>query len=124
MRVEYKVNDKFTVRTTECDNTKSIFKELALLQKTFDEECCGKCKGTHLTFIHRTSGDYEFYELKCEDCYAKLEFGQAKDGASSLYPKRMVVDDKGKAVKDDEGKGSYLPDDGWLKYNKLTGEME
>jgi len=67
--------------------------------------------------------DNEFYELVCKDCWAKLGYGHAKTGGK-MYAKRMEVDNKGKAVKDDNGKGKPLPHKGWCKYNKETGKNE
>lgn len=122
MRVEYRVNDRLTV-TAEGDKAHEIFEQLAKLQEAFGEECCGKCGGKELRFVHRVKDTFNFYELKCQTkgCYAKLEFGKGKD---TFYPKRMVTDDKGKAVKDADGKGQYLPDNGWMKYNRDTKENE
>ncbi len=120
MRVEYKVNDRITI-AAEGETPQDIFKQISRLQESFGEEECGKCHSKKLTFTHRVSSEYDFYELKCQDCYAKLEFGQGKD---KFYPKRMVVDAKGKTIKDANGKGEYRPDRGWFKYNKETGETE
>jgi len=122
MKVEYKVNDHLTV-VAEGDKSHEIFEQLAKLQEAFGEVCCGKCGSKYLKFVHRIQGTYNFYELKCQakGCYAKLEFGK---GENTFYPKRMETDDKGKAIKDAGGKGVYRPDNGWLKYNRETGENE
>ena len=120
MRVEYKVNEYVTV-VAEADEYKDVFKQLAKLQEAFGERACGKCGSANLKFVHRVSGEYDFYELKCMDCRAKLEFGQGKD---TFYPKRMVTDAKGKAVKNEDGKAKYRPDHGWMIFNKDTGENE
>lgn len=52
---------------------------------------------------------YTYYELACgnKKCWAKLSLGQKKSG-DQLFPKRKSED------------GEYLPNNGWIKYEKPT----
>ena len=55
--------------------------------------------------------DCKYYELRCADCGAKLAFGCNQDG-QNLFPK----------LKDKDG--NYLPNGGWVKWNRETGKEE
>ena len=94
--------------TFECegDSPKSLFKKLALVQEIFDADSqCGACKSTNIKFRSRQVDDFEFFELGCADCFARLQFGQHKKGGG-LFPKRKDED------------GHYLDNRGWAKYEK------
>jgi len=122
MKVTVWVSKNLSVEVDGEDN-KSIFKGISDAQSLFEDSCCGACKSENIKFQVRQVEDNEFYELVCKDCWAKLGYGHAKTGGK-MYAKRMEVDNKGKAVKDDNGKGKPLPHKGWCKYNKETGKNE
>jgi len=117
MKVQRKITDDVTVEA-DGSTLKEVFTELAALEECFNDKCCGVCKCTKTKFQVRKVNNFDFYEQACSDfkCRAKLAFGLSEGG--KMYPKRMVTDDKGKAVKDENGKGTYLPDNGWVKYVK------
>ena len=76
---------------------KDIFEQIAQFQEVFDNPTCGLCGSTNIKFVCRTvqytdekTGkvkDAKYYEMKCVDCGAVLEFGQLQDG-EDLFPKR------------------------------------
>lgn len=94
-----------------------VFKQLSEFSETFQDSCCGACKSENIDYVVRKVEDNEFYEMVCRNsqCRAKLSFGHSK-ADSKLYPKRVVTDNKGKAVKDVNGKAQYLPNNGWTVY--------
>lgn len=106
MKAHYRaLNGKVTFEC-EGDSPKSLFKKLALVQEIFDADSqCGCCNSTNIRFRSRKVDDFEFYELGCADCFARLQFGQHKTGGG-LFPKRKDED------------GNYMPFRGWSKYEK------
>lgn len=112
MKMTYN-NGKFSVDLE--GNQKDVWSQLAVFQEIFEEKC-GKCGSENVRFVVRKAKDakgkeYDYYELRCKDCGAKLAFGSLEDG-SGLFPKR----------KDEEGnyKGEY----GWCLWNKETQKEE
>lgn len=95
----------------EGDTQRDLFEKIGAFQEVFGIETCGKCGGNDLKFTVRTVNDDQYYELRCGSCGAKLAFGCNKKGGG-LFPKR----------KDSEN--NWLPDNGWVKYNKTTGKEE
>lgn len=95
----------------EAPNQKALFEELARHQEVFDSDThCGCCGKPNLRFRVRNVTDkknptrkYNYYELACLDCGARLSYGQSNDQVS-LFPKRT-----------DEN-GNWLPNRGWYKY--------
>lgn len=119
MRVTYKPNEKFELHLE--GNQKEIFADLHSFQEVFEHDRCGKCKknnkpGKNIRFVTRQAVDgkktFDYYELRCSDCGAKFKFGILNDGSDNLFPK----------TKDDEG--NFLPDGGWLKWNRETNKEE
>ena len=92
----------------EADKTTDAFKDLSSLEEVFGISCCGKCACEDLTHVVRKDAEEnEYYELRCtnRDCRAKLAFGLHKKGGG-MYPKRKDKDDK------------WLPDGGWMRWDK------
>lgn len=115
MKVRYTTNNRRLSVELEADNQKGLWAELAAFQDTFEESKCLKCNGEDLKFVVRKATDsdgeeYDYHELRCNKCGAKLAFGQSKKGGK-LFPKR-----KNKA-------GEVLGKYGWVKWNPET-EME
>lgn len=115
------INDKVSV-TAEGQTVKEIFDNLALLTETFGEEKCGCCGSKRLKFrVRKVNSDgekFEFPELVCQDCFAKLAYGISQEITGFVYPKRIVTGKRGKPVKDENGKVQYLPNNGWSKWEK------
>jgi hypothetical protein len=89
------------------DTHKDVFAQIADLEEVFGIQKCGKCQCPDFRFIVRTVDDNDYYEFHCKNpkCKAKLAFGQNKKGGG-LFPKRKDKDDK------------WLPDGGWLRWDK------
>lgn len=94
----------------DASDERGLFEKLAHIQEIFDNKC-GKCKSENIKFVVRNVDENKYYEGSCTDCYARLSYGCHKKGGT-LFPKR----------KDNEG--NYLPDGGWLKWNKEEGKAE
>lgn len=125
MKVELNVG-KLTL-TAEGATPKEIFRDLAQLQFVFEDSTCGKCGSSDLQYIVRTAEGNDFYELRCKKCWAKLTFGTSKE-EKELYPKRLEVEkegkNKGKAIRDADGKTIPRGTHGWTRFNKETGKEE
>lgn len=104
--------------TTDVENTAELVEFIADMQELFDNTTCtrnGK-SSDNVQFRVRNVDDNKFYELVCLDNdsdlrYAKKRFGVHKKGGN-LFPHS----------KDSEGK--WLPNNGWVIYNKESGKEE
>lgn len=117
MKVTYTTKNGRLSVELEADSPKTLWKQLSKFQEVFEETSCGKCGKSNLRFVVRKSKDakgkeYEYHELRCDDCKAKLAFGILDDGEGGLFPKR----------KDDDGK--YKGKNGWVKWNSETEQEE
>jgi len=122
MKALFKLNDSVTLEV-EAESIKDIVDKLTHIKEAIGPEPCGKCKSTDTFPQSRMVEDNTFYEIRCQKCGAILPLGLSK-ADQNLYKKRMKTDKKGKAVKDNNGKAIYLPNNGWLKWNPETKEME
>jgi hypothetical protein len=124
MKVTQTLENGITIHA-EGENTIEVFEQLAELTEVFGEPNAVKGGETApYIFRVRTVGTDKFYELYSAKLKgAKLLYGCSKE-AKKLYPKRMKTDNKGKAIKGDDGKGIYLPDRGWVRWNRETGQNE
>jgi len=102
MKIQYTTKNKRLNVAIESGSVKEIFKELAKFQEIFDESSCKMCKSENLQFVVRTVDGNDYYELKCNDCFGKLSYGQHKTG-NTLFPKRKI--ENAESVK------------GWHKWN-------
>jgi DNA-directed RNA polymerase subunit RPC12/RpoP len=127
MKVNYKSKNGRLGCEFEGKGHLDIWKQIASFQEVFEEEKCGKCGKDNIKYVLRVAQDgkdeYEYPELRCNSCGAKLSFGTMKDGNGTLFPIRF--EREGKEYKKDANgksipKGSY----GWVKYNKETGKEE
>lgn len=129
MKIKYTTSDgRFS---TECEgDVKDIWEQIASFQEVFCENKCGKCKKVgFVKFTVRDSEDdsgekFKYHELVCTACGAKKGFGLNRDG-KTLFPKTSVKK-KEKVLfdtfkKSDDDKVAYLPDSGWLKWDKEKG---
>ena len=92
-------------------DSKEVFSNIGNFQEIMSYEKCGKCGSENLRFVVRKVDKYTYYEIRCMDCGAKLEFGVVQD-TEQLYPKRKNED------------GSWRPDNGWVKWNSQTNSVE
>ena len=73
--------------TVEGESAKDAMKAISDYADVFAESVCGACQSTELLPSHRTAKGYDFYEMVCLACGARLSFGQLKEG-NRLFPKR------------------------------------
>lgn len=85
--------------TVEAENQKAVFEALSEYQEIFAITQCPHCQQTHLRYVVREVEGNKFYELRCLDCHAKLQFGQHK-GQTTLFPKQWVRWDPAKKVEE------------------------
>lgn len=103
MRANIKLGG-ITIGTSECDNIKELFTELAKISEVFGDRECGLCRKENLVPVLRTTKDgFNYFELHCLDCTARLSFGQSRDEVS-LWAKREKQD----GTRDQEHKGWYI----------------
>jgi hypothetical protein len=108
MEIQYRsVSGRLFIKV-EGASQKEAFKNLASAQEVFDgDDACGCCGNQHIRFRVRTvtkgSKSFDYFEMYCPQCSARLAFGQSQD-TISLFPKR----------KDDNN--NWLPARGWFKY--------
>lgn len=95
----------------EGKSIKDMWKNLSDISEVFGDQVCGACKSDNISPVHRVVEDNDFYEMRCNDCYAKLSYGQHKKG-DTLFPHR----------KDKDGK--YKQNNGWEKYVKNNNDAE
>jgi hypothetical protein len=119
MLVEYTTRNGRMKVTIEGKTQTDIFEQLAQFQEVFENLECSRNgkKSDNVRFVVREDDDAnKYYELKCFDVDkelygAKLAFGQHKKGGT-LFPRRQDKD------------GNWLPNNGWVKFNKTTGKEE
>jgi len=124
MKVQIRVAPRVFVEATG-ETHIAVFEQMEGLQEVFS--CfnkCGKCQSENLKFVKRTQDKHTYYELHCRKCYARLSFGQNDgDKTGSIYPRRKETKKQsvmgGKLEPND-----YLPDDGWIRWNKDKQESE
>lgn len=104
--MSFTITTKTGVQVTG-ETMKDVFAQLAELEEVFGITHCGKCSGSDVQYTVRTVDDNDYYELRCKNisCRARLAFGVNKKGGG-LFPKRK------------DGDGKWLPDGGWMKWDK------
>lgn len=111
MKVTYSTGNGRLSVEFDAETQTDLFEQLAYFQEVFGETGCGKCGSENLRFQVRNVEDNLYYEIRCLDCGAKLAFGAMKKGGR-LFPRRKNKD------------GEWLPDRGWVKWNKETQQEE
>ena len=104
-------NIRRTTVELESDTVKDAFAQLSTFQEVFGEDKCGKCGSDNLRFVVRENDGNSYYEIRCQECGAKLSFGANKVGGG-LFPRRK------------DAEGDWLSDRGWQKWNPKTKKME
>lgn len=118
MKLNYTTADGRISVEIEGDSPTSIFAKIGEFQEVFENVCCGKCGSTDVRFTTRVVDGNTYYELRCNKCGAKLAMGVHNNNLGTMYPKR-------KAGKNDQSQleeGTYLPDGGWMKWDKAQGK--
>lgn len=108
MKAHFRTQDNRITFEVEGIDQKAVFKQIALVQEVFDAESeCGCCQSKAIRLRVRMADDNEYYEIVCEECHARFQFGQAKKGGT-LFPKR----------RDESG---ALPNRGWARWEGKKG---
>ena len=109
MKAQIKVRPTLIIEVEE-DKQINLFKALASIQEVFGEKACGKCGCEDLQFCVRSVEKSKFLELKCRKCHAKLAISPHDSDAGTLYPNRQG--------KDEAGEKFWLPDNGWMRWDR------
>jgi hypothetical protein len=103
MKAHYRAFNGRLVVEVEGSNIKELFQQIGPVAEVLDgDDSCGKCASPHIYPRVRTAQGFDYYELVCSDCNARLSFGQHKDGGT-LWAKRTgengrVLDHRGWSV--------------------------
>jgi len=124
MKVNF-TSDKSKLQLVAEGSPAEIWQELQTFQELFEDNACGKCNNKDIKYRIRKAEkgkkEYDYYELQCPKCYAKMSYGQSDEGA--LFPIRFLREGK-EYVKDENGKNIPKGTRGWVKFNKETGKEE
>lgn len=121
LEVLYKTRDGRLEVKFEAKDQCDLVEQLAAFQEVFDDTSCTRNGewSDNTRWQVREVDDNKYFELVCKDVTkqqcngARKAFGVHKKGGG-LFPKTKDKDDATK----------YLPNNGWMKYNKATGKEE
>ena len=74
-------------------------------------EKCGKCDSPNIELSYRKPKGYDYYGLRCAECNASINFGQAKEGGNffikydanwEVYKAQPLTDEKRDRAPDDD----------------------
>lgn len=114
----------------EGETQTDVFEQLASLQEVFGAvEKCGVCGCSNVRLVVRKVDGNSFYEAHCQNggtkekqwkdaCRARLSFGQNKDDKKGMLYPRDKENKKKTVMKGKLKPGDYLPNGGWLRWNK------
>lgn len=92
MKATYRIRNGRLDIEVEGATVKDLFREVSQVAEAFDcEVACGACGSNSIRPLARKVEDFDFYELHCNKCHARLSLGQAKKGGG-LFPKRRDDD--------------------------------
>ena len=94
----------------EAPDAKEAVKELSSYIDFFGESTCGLCQSTDVVPRHRVAQGYDFYEMVCRACGAKLSFGQTRED-NKLFPKRK------------DNQGNWMDNKGWHKFERQQSQQ-
>ena len=114
MKIDYKVNSK-TIVSIDAKDEQDALTQLAKIVEIFGNDTCEKCKKNNIIPVVRVVDKYTYYEFKCKDCGAILQFGTSQED-KKLYPRRYEMDGT-KPKLDADGNKCWLPDHGWIRWN-------
>lgn len=108
-KVHYRSRNGRLVFEIQGGSAKDLFAGIARVQDVFEsDDKCGCCESENIRFnvrnVSKGKSEYVYFELRCLDCWAQLQFGQNQD-MKGLFPKR----------KDENG--NWMKNRGWFKYN-------
>lgn len=106
----------------EGESHAELWEQIAQLEEAFSDHECGKCQSGNVRHIVRENdGGDKFYELHCMEmgCRARLRMSVRKKGGA-FYPKRKAGENDSSGLE----QGAWLPNNGWMRFNKETGKEE
>ena len=106
MQVKYTTPNGRLTFEQEVTTGKQAFEFVAAVQALFEEASCGCCKSESIRCNTRDHDGNRYYELTCNSCGAKMDFGQNKDG-KGMFAKRT-----------DKDTYQPLPNRGWYIYQR------
>lgn len=118
MKLTYTTADGRLTVELEAETQTGLWKELAAFQDVFEDNVCVKNGKTSedVRYIVRTDDEEnEYFEKRVASgplAGTKKSYGQYKKPKGYLFAKSKDKD------------GNWLPDNGWVKYNKETGKEE
>jgi len=89
----------------EGDSDKDAMKGVGIFGEILPK--CGHCGSDALVPTCRSSGGYDYYEVKCTSCGYSLALGQRKEGG--LYPKEWKPPFKGAPRQEDASNYGHQP---------------
>lgn len=93
----------------EAVSVKEAIKELSEFLDVLGESQCGLCGSEHVQPRHRLAKGYDFFEMFCLACGARLDFGQTREG-DHLFPKRKDQD------------GNWIGKNGWYQWEATQAD--
>ena len=118
MKVTYTTRDGRLSVEIEGKTQVDVFEQLAAFQEVFEDRVCRKYGEVtdNVRFVVREDEEQnKYFELRSAEpgklAGVKRAYGQHKKGGT-LFPR----------LKDSED--NWLPDNGWVKWNKATGKEE
>lgn len=113
-KAQVKVSPTTVVEVSGAD-IKEVFRRRAEAEEVLAEEKCGVCESPRIRYVVRKvskgKNNYEYFEVHCRACGARLAFGQSQD-TTSLFPKRRL-NDRGEP---DMENGTFGKHGGWTKF--------
>ena len=125
MKVLYKTRNGRMEIEFDADTHVQLVQQISAFAEVFEEDTCGKCKSDNIRWtVRKTQNEqgktFDYHELRCQACGAKLAFGVLDDGTYRLFPKRKDRKTGALIGKDKAGKWTR----GWVKWNPETEKEE
>jgi|JI10StandDraft_1071094.scaffolds.fasta_scaffold90197_3 hypothetical protein len=128
MKAIMRVTEKITIEV-EASKLEELLPHMTAVNEFFQDTECGACKSKNIGVNVRNSGGFEFIEMSCNKCSARLCYGKTQK-EKALYPVRWerVKEGEVKGVKkgskrrDKDGNVIWLPNNGWTKYTPQDDE--
>ena len=104
----------------EAANQVDAITQMADLGEIFGIKSCGACNSDDIRWqvrkvskqVGKKIENYEYIELVCNKCRARLSFGKFSEDPNSVFPKRKDAD------------GNWLPNNGWVKFEGKKQEAK
>ena len=111
MEAQYKTRSGQLIVKIEGRLFLDIIRGISEVEEILRNDKCGCCESINVRPSHRKSGNYDFYEMLCEDCGAALALG-VRQADQKLFPRRKDED------------GNFLANGGWKKWQGSRQEEE